>query len=165
METSGLIDRCSRFLGEKLSFAYLASMIVIAWEVVARYLFNAPTVWAHETTIALTGIGFAFSGVYTLQRREHIRITVVYNLLSPALQRALDIFNGIVTVAFGILFGYATSVVAWRAIEVVETSASAWNQPTPTIIKTALFLGSLMLAIQAISQFIATLRGRDPERD
>jgi len=162
MKQTGLIDRGSRFLGEKLSFVYLASMVVIAWEVAARYLFNAPTVWAHETTITLTAIGFSFSGVYTLQRREHIRITVIYDLLSPRWQRILDIFNGTVTVAFGVLFGYATAIVAWRAIEVMETSASAWNQPTPTIMKTALFLGSLMLALQGIAQFVSLLRDKDP---
>lgn len=158
MDTLGFIDRSSRILGEYLSFVYLASMLTIAWEVVARYVFNAPTVWAHETTITLTSVGFAFAGAYTLQRGEHIRITVIYDRLSPPVQRILDVFNGAAAVAFGVLFGYATGLVAWQAIETVETSASAWNQPTPTITKTAVFLGTLMLTLQAISQFITTLR-------
>ena len=70
------MGRLSKTVGEWLSYVYLVAVAVITYEVVARYFFNAPTIWAHESTIALTAIGFVFGGAYTMQRRGHIAITI-----------------------------------------------------------------------------------------
>ena len=41
-----MIDRLNRLLGERLCYLYLVAVAITAYEVVMRYLFNAPTTWA-----------------------------------------------------------------------------------------------------------------------
>ena len=46
-------------------------------------VFDAPTIWVHDATIMLGAICFLFGGAYALQRRDHIRITFIYDALPP----------------------------------------------------------------------------------
>lgn len=160
------IDRLSRRTGEAVSYVFLISVVVMAWEVGARYLFGAPTIWAHETTVCLTAIGFVFGGVYTLQRREHIRITILYDISPPRLRRFFDLLCILIVLGYLAVLIYASWIVAARAWRVMETSASAWNQPIPVVLKTALVIGAILMALQALVHLLQQLglaRRRDDE--
>lgn len=146
----GIVDRAQRVIGRAISMAFLAIAGIIAWEVCARYLFNAPTIWAHELTATLSALGFLFGGAYALERGEHIRITSLYAHLPVRLQWWADLVAHIVTLFYIGGMIYAGWIVAGRAWATIETSASAWNQPTPVVIKTALVVASALIAIQTI---------------
>jgi TRAP-type C4-dicarboxylate transport system permease small subunit len=59
-------------------------------------VFAAPTIWVHDATVMLGAICFLFGGAYALQRRDHIRITFLYDALPRPAQRACDLI-GLVT--------------------------------------------------------------------
>lgn len=151
------VDTLSRRTGEALSYVFLISVGVMAYEVGARYLFGMPTIWAHETTICLTAIGFIFGGAYAMQRSSHIRITIVYELCPAGVRRVFDFISALVTIAYLALLAYAAWIVAARAWAVMETSASAWNQPTPVLLKSALVLGAALMCIQGIAELLRLL--------
>lgn len=151
------IDRAERWIGQITSYVFLISVAVMGYEVVARYLFNAPTIWAHESTIALTGVGFLFAGAYTLNRREHIRITSLYQLFPASVRWAIDVFSYLVTLFYIGLLLYGAWWLAGRAWATMETSASAWNQPTPVLIKSALVVGSALILLQALVHLLQLL--------
>ncbi|MEO1190545.1 MAG: TRAP transporter small permease [Pseudomonadota bacterium] len=159
MEKLPLVDRCSRVIGESMSYVYFLSVAIIGFEVVARYFFNAPTIWAHESVIALTALGFIFGGVYAMQRGAHVRIFVVVQLLPKHWQRRIEIFNQALICAYLCVFIYACWGVAERSIQQWETSASAWNQPTPVLVKTALVVGGIAILIQSFAFLIRLIRG------
>jgi TRAP-type C4-dicarboxylate transport system permease small subunit len=94
------IDRAQRAIGRAVSYAFLAVAAAIAWEVAARYLFGAPTIWAHELTAALTAIAFLFGGAYAMARGEHIRITSLYDRFPARLKRAADVFASLVALFY-----------------------------------------------------------------
>jgi TRAP-type mannitol/chloroaromatic compound transport system permease small subunit len=160
MDPLNPIDRLSKTLGEWLSYVFLASVAIISYEVVARYFFNAPTIWAHESTIALTAIGFVFGGAYTMQRRGHIAITIVYSLFPPRARRVLDVLNVLVELFYLSLLFYAGWIVAGKSWQFMETSASAWNQPTPVLLKTVLVVGAGLMILQACAHLVQALRGQ-----
>ena len=62
----------------------------LTYEVVARYLFNAPTVWAYDMTFMLYGTFFMLGSAYTLMRKGHIRTDTFYANWSPRVQGAVD---------------------------------------------------------------------------
>ena len=159
MDRLNPIDRLSKAVGEAVSYVFLASVAIISYEVVARYFFNAPTIWAHESTIALTAIGFVFGGAYTMQRRGHIAITIVYSLFPARFRKGLDVFNVLVELFYLSLLFYAGWIVAGKSWEVMETSASAWNQPTPVLLKTVLVIGTGLMIVQALVHLAQALRG------
>jgi TRAP-type mannitol/chloroaromatic compound transport system permease small subunit len=155
-----VIDHLARRTGELFSYVFLASMVIIAYEVVMRYGFNAPTVWAHDTTTALSAVGFLISGIYTLQRRAHIRITFVYERLSAGARRWLDMINGAIVLLFLGLLGYQSSLDAWKSILIMETAGTASRLPIPPIVKSALALACAGMFVLAATHLARTARRR-----
>lgn len=149
-----LIDRTQILIGRLASYGFLVTMVVISYEVVARYVFSAPTIWAHELTITLTAAGFLIGGPYALVLGKHIRITSLYMHFPPSLRRAADLVSCVITLGYISGMIYAAWIVADRAWATMETSASAWNQPTPVVTKTILVIASVLIAVQTVLQLL-----------
>ena len=168
MSSLNPIDRTSIFLGEKISYVFLASVIITAYEVIMRYGFNAPTTWVHDGATALSATGFLVAGCYCLQKRRHIAITVIYDSVSPGLRRTFAIINALIIALFMCLLTWATLKIALNATwmnwncEVqfcgLETSAHAWDVPVPAYLKTVLFLASVIMLLQALVQLVTVVR-------
>ncbi|GMG84584.1 hypothetical protein LNKW23_38000 [Paralimibaculum aggregatum] len=152
MPDLSVVDRLQDLLGRVIAVVFLAVAAAIAYEVVARYLLNAPTIWAHELTATLVAVAFLFGGPYAMVRGEHIRITSLYMHFPPRLRLMADIVAALVTLFYIGAMIYAAWIVAGRAWSRMETSASAWNQPTPVVIKTALVVASALIAVQTLLQ-------------
>ncbi|MEE3288001.1 MAG: TRAP transporter small permease [Pseudomonadota bacterium] len=162
------IDRTSIFLGEKISYVFLASVIITAYEVIMRYGFNAPTTWVHDGATALSATGFLVAGCYCLQKRRHIAITVIYDSVSPGLRRTFAFINALIIALFMCLLTWATLKIALNATwmnwncEVqfcgLETSAHAWDVPVPAYLKTVLFLASVIMLLQALVQLVTVVQ-------
>lgn len=148
-------------LGRLVAIAFLLVTVFTFFEVVMRYAFNAPTQWVHETTIAMTAVCFAFGGAYCLAIDKHIRVVLIYDALSPHARRWLDVVISIVGCAACLLMAYAAWTLAYEAFYMptgafrLETSGSAWNPPTPAIVKAVLFV---MLCVMAMQFALQTIR-------
>jgi TRAP-type mannitol/chloroaromatic compound transport system permease small subunit len=154
-----VIDRLNRLLGERLCYLYLAAVVITAYEVVMRYLFDAPTIWAFELTILLCAICYLLSGGYVTAQRKHIAITSVYDLMPARIRWWLDLL----ALLTGILSMGLLVWAAWRpailAVTIVERTGSAWNSPSPAIIKPLIALGALLIVLQLLVQLVRHLRG------
>ena len=100
MSNLNFIDRMSLGLGEKLSYVFLISVIITCYEVVMRYVFNAPTTWVHDGATALSATGFLMAGCYCLQARRHIAITVIYDAVPQKVRNVLALTNALLIVVF-----------------------------------------------------------------
>jgi TRAP-type C4-dicarboxylate transport system permease small subunit len=159
-----MIDRLNRLLGERLCYLYLAAVVITAYEVVMRYLLNAPTSWAFELTILLCAICYLLSGGFVTAQRKHIAITALYDLMPPRIRWWLDLLallTGILTMG---LLVWAAWRPAVQAVTIVERTGSAWNSPSPAIIKPLIAIGALLIVLQLLVQVYRHLTGRpDPQ--
>ncbi|MFS8087078.1 MAG: TRAP transporter small permease subunit [Acidobacteriota bacterium] len=146
-------------MGEALAWLFAVSVVLIAYEVVMRYVFNRPTIWVHDLTITLCGICFVFGGAYALQRNEHIRITTVVDHLSLRARRWVTCAHDLVTAAFLAALSYAAVRQALASIDIMETSGHAWNVPIPVVLKSVLALGALLMTVQALRHAWDSLHG------
>jgi TRAP-type mannitol/chloroaromatic compound transport system permease small subunit len=138
--------------------AMLAFVIVpvMLYEVIARYLFDAPTVWGMELATLLFGPYFLLGGPYLLHLGGHVSLDIVHRGLSPKWRRRSDLFNQIVIMMFcGILLYYSWPL-AVQAFEFKETSFSAWN-PQIWPVKCFIPLAVLMLGAQSLAEFFRIL--------
>ena len=149
------VDHFSRFSGLAVGNLYLIAAIATLWEVVARYVFNAPTQWAFEVVMVLCATAWMLSaGFVTLQKR-HIGVTVFYLLASDRWKWRLDLFAMLVA-AFALHMLIADTLIrALSAIEGVDRSGSAFNSPMPTLLKTVLAAGLFVYLVQ----LMVNLRG------
>lgn len=82
--------------------ALVSMMLIVTFDVVLRYCFNAPTVWAGEVASFLT-ISVVFLGLgQNLSLGAHIRIDVFTNLLPARIRLLLDILAHAVAIMFSV---------------------------------------------------------------
>jgi TRAP-type C4-dicarboxylate transport system permease small subunit len=83
--------------------ALVAMMAVITFDVILRYFFNDPTVWAGEVASFLT-IAVVFLGLgHNMRQGDHIRIDVITNLLSRRTQLVLDVLAHGAAIVFSVV--------------------------------------------------------------
>ena len=157
----GLIDRVTRSLGEKTSYVFLAAVGLTFYEVILRYFFNAPTTWVHEISIALTATAFIIAGSYTMQRRDHIRISLVIDLMPQGVRHWLNIVNLIIMIYFLAALAYGAALQAGKALSVMERTGTASDLPLPVTIKTLLLAGVVLMILQGVVQLWRTVAGRE----
>jgi TRAP-type mannitol/chloroaromatic compound transport system permease small subunit len=88
----GFFDGISMWSGRIVGWLIIPMVLSLVWEVVARYLFNAPTIWAYDMTYMLYGSFFMLGSAYTLMRGGHIRTDSLYAQWSPRRQGIVDAF-------------------------------------------------------------------------
>jgi TRAP-type C4-dicarboxylate transport system permease small subunit len=151
---AGALGRWINSLGIVFAIGILASAGILVIEVLLRYVFNAPTIWAHETVIFLNAMAFVFGGLYAVSRDAHIRVVLIYDILARKTKRLFNIGISLVCLGATIFFAWA----AWFGVERsiwtpagefrLQTSGSAWNPPTPGLLKVFLFVIFILMAIQ-----------------
>lgn len=133
-------------------FAIVPAMLI---DVVMRYVFNAPTVWAMELATLLFGPYFLLAGPYVLHLKGHVAMDLLRKHLSLSGDRLMELVNLPMIVAFcGILlwFSVPAAIDSWNY---GETSFSAWNPPIWWT-KAAVPLGLMMMLAQAVAEFLRT---------
>ncbi len=136
-------------------------MVIIVFEVVARYGFGAPTVWAHDAITILAAVGFVMSGLYTMERRAHIRVTLIYERLPLRVRHAIDILNALIVLSFVGLLGAQTTIDAWRSISIMETAGTASRLPLPPIVKTSLALACVAMFALGLLHLLRAVQRSD----
>lgn len=150
-------DRVSEWIGRTFSWLCLVMIAGLCYEVGARYLFNSPTSWAHETTTMLYGTFCILAGVYTHKHHGHVRSEVIYNLFSERGRAVLDLITGAIgLVVFGVFFVITFNFAAdsWAIKEV--SSKSTWA-PIVYPFKSVLPLAVGLMILQSLVAFIRSL--------
>lgn len=161
------IDRFSRFVGRTVCWLFLIAVIISVFEVVSDWVFDSPTIWVHDLTIILCSACFLLGGAFAMQRQEHIRITVLYDLFPKSTRRWVDILSLALALFYIVLLTYFATVAAIESIGRVERSGRAWDFPMPMVVRTFFSLGCMLLTAQITAHLITLIRGRDlppPER-
>lgn len=132
------------------------AMLVLIQEVILRYGFGAPTIWAHEVTIFLSAMAFVYGGLYCTARNSHIRVVLIYDAVPARVRRVLDIFISLISMVSAAFFAWATWSLVTRSIFRpdgsihFETSGSAWDPAFPAYLKLFLFAVLIVMTLQFI---------------
>ncbi len=163
---SGWLGRMIDRLALIPALGLVAAMLILMQEVVLRYVFHSPTIWAHETTVFLCGVAFIFGGLLCTARDRHIRVVLIYDHLPPGLRRAFDVAISVICALASASFAWAAWVMVRRAIFRpdgsfhIETSGSAWNPAYPGLIKIFMLIVLAVMAVQFLVLAINHAKGR-----
>ena len=149
------IDTISIWSGKTVGWLILPMVGSLVYEVFARYLFNAPTVWAYDMTYILYGSFFMLGAAYTLQRRGHIRTDMFYGAWSPRRQGLVDAVCYVLFFFPGMIVFLVVTwdffVVSFGQGERVVTSP--W-MPVIYPLKGAIFVATFLLVLQGVAEFL-----------
>ncbi len=160
-----IVDRISRVLALVAAWAFFAIGLMLAYEVVARYFFNSPTIWAEELSRFFLVWAVFIASAWLLHKGDHIRVTVVADMLPLLVQRVLRIL----TILFVLVIA---GLVAWNGWPIVErslrsgaTSGTMMDLPNWWV-QASVVVGFGLLAVQAAIEVVRTLLGAPlPARD
>jgi len=139
--------------GEFVAYWSVIAVFVYYYEVMARYVFNSPTNWAHESMFLMFGMQYLLAGGFVLREGGHVRVDVLYNKMSRRAKAICDLLTSIFFFIFMITLLYTGWTFFMDAYDVSEVSFTEWAIPYWPI-KFALPLGAALLLIQGISQLI-----------
>jgi TRAP-type mannitol/chloroaromatic compound transport system permease small subunit len=149
------IDSISEWSGRIFSWLSLPLVLFMSYDVIMRYLFQAPTKWAYETTWMLYGALFILGGAYGLKHKLHVRVDILYNRWSPQTRAIFDLMVYILIFfpVFYILIGHSI-IYAYYSWEVWETSYISYWQPPVYPIKSVMVVGFVLFFLQGIAEFL-----------
>ena len=167
---SGSYGRAVAWLGSIFALLFLVVTGIILYEIVMRYAFARPTIWVHETTTFLCGIGFIFGGLYAVSTDKHIRVVLLYDRVRGGARRTLDVALsaiGLVTMLFFAFAAWTTAEKAWFTPQGdlrLESTGSIFNAPYPALVKGFLLVVIIAIAVQFVVLMVNHARGTgDPE--
>lgn len=147
-----VIDIISEWTGKVASYALIPLVLVLVFEVVMRYVFNKPTLFAHETGIYLYAFNGMMAGAWVLLHEEHVKMDALYGRLSPRAKAILDLITAP-------LFFYFVGLVLWqgwgmayRSLIAFEHTPSSWSPPWYPF-RMILPVSAFLLLLSGISKF------------
>lgn len=130
-------------------------VLVMFYEVVSRYVFSRPTLWANELSLWIASFVFLLAGQYAMQQRSHIRIYVIYDMMPRWAQKTCDVISVALICVFTFALVWGGYNDAMRRMLRMETFGTAWDPAIPGTIKPAILFFIVLVTIQAISNLIA----------
>ena len=165
------LDRLIYWFGNVISLLFLFTVGISFYEVLMRYLFNAPTIWVHETASFLGGVLFIYGGIYALSINKHVRVVLIYDIVSDTTRRWLNVFHHIMGLVF-------SGLLSWAAYQMVqdswfsplgdmrlETSGSAWDPAFPALVKGMVFATLCIMFVQFFLHLVQELNGLRKRKD
>lgn len=140
-------------VGEYVAYWAVIAVFVYYYEVLARYVFNSPTNWAHESMFLMFGMQYVLSGAFAYREDQHVRVDVLYSRFSPRGKAIADLITSVFFFIFIVTMLWTGTRFAWDAIGVDEHSFTEWGvQYWP--VKLAIPVGAALMLLQGLAKLI-----------
>jgi TRAP-type mannitol/chloroaromatic compound transport system permease small subunit len=162
------IDKWSKWIGNVVCWITMPLMLAMTYEVLARKLFLAPTMWAYDMSRFFYGALFMLGAGYALSKGVHIRADFLYRNFKVKTQGLIDFWLYLLFYFPGLLaFFYMTTIFVVESIQRGEKGMDTAWMPYMWPIKACLWFGILFLLVQGISElfksYYAAKKGRWPD--
>ena len=163
------IDTFSLWTGKLVAWLVLPLTFAMVYEIVARYYFLAPTIWAYDMSRMVYGAHFMLGAAYALSKGVHIRSDFLYRDWSVRRQALTDALLYIVCYFPSLL------LFLWVSSDYASTAVVRWERGMDTAwmpylgpVRSCIPIGVAFLLIQGVSEllkcFYAVRTGRWPQQ-
>jgi TRAP-type mannitol/chloroaromatic compound transport system permease small subunit len=147
------IDSINTRIGAFVAWWAVIAVFVYYYEVMARYIFNSPTNWVHESMFLMFGMQYMLCGAFAYKEDQHVRVDVLYAQLSRRGKAIADIVTSVFFFIFVVTMMWTGARFALDAVNVGEHSFTEWGvQYWP--VKLTMPVGAFLLTLQGISKLI-----------
>src|SRR5258708_6233308 len=158
-----IIDKFTDTTGVWIAWLNVPLVLAVAYEVIARYLFNAPTIWSFDVTYMLYGTIFMLGAAYALHKGAHIRTDFYYEKWSDRTRGVVDSISYIVFFFPSIIMlGIAGGNEAWYSFTINELSEQTpWRPilyPFKAAVPLFIFMGFLTEQAGLMERLFSALR-------
>ncbi|MGJ3264948.1 MAG: TRAP transporter small permease subunit [Salinarimonas sp.] len=153
----GVVEAICERTGQLASLLVLPMIAIVVYEVTARYVFGAPTIWAGELTQILFGALFFLCGAEALKARAHVQVDLLHQLLPPRPRAALNGLAHLLVLAYLLVLGFIVHARVIDAVARLERTRTPWDPPIwPSWVIVAVSIA--LMALQALAITVSELR-------
>ena len=161
------IDKFNKIIGNIVCWITIPLILGMVYEVLARKLFLAPTIWAYDMSRFLYGALFMLGAGYALSKGVHIRADFLYRNFKTKTQGKIDFWLYLLFYFPGlIVFLYMTTIFVQESIMRNERGMDTTWMPYMWPIKSCLWFGIIFLLVQGVSElfksYYAMIKGKWP---
>jgi TRAP-type mannitol/chloroaromatic compound transport system permease small subunit len=140
-------------VGEFVAYWAVISVFAYYYEVVARYVFNSPTNWVHESMFLMYGMQYMLCGAYAYREDQHVRVDVIYTRFSARGKAIADIITSVFFFIFILTLLWTGTRFALDAVNNGEVSFTEWGIQY-WVVKLTMPIGAALMALQGLSKLI-----------
>jgi TRAP-type mannitol/chloroaromatic compound transport system permease small subunit len=145
------VDAGNEWMGKIVAWVFLFLVVISMIEVILRYFFDHPTIWAWDVNVQLLGSLTILGGGYTFLHDSHVRVDALRMRLSERKRGVLDLItSSFFFLGMGVLLWIAASE-ALSSIQTRERYSSYWGPPIYPF-KMIIVLGVFLLVLQGIAR-------------
>src|SRR5262245_9222500 len=158
------IDRLSYYCGVLAAFLVIVLVVLMLYDVVLRYMFNAPTTWGNDLNAFLMGGSFVLSIAYASATDAHVRGALLYSVRTRPRLAYVDL------IGLTLIVLPAVAIITWGLYVHLQdgirtgerTGSGGWN-PVVWPFRAVMLIGFVIFTIQIVAEIIkriATIAGR-----
>jgi len=153
------VDFISVWTGKVVSWLGLVLVLSISYDVILRYLFNAPTNWSYTLSFMLGATMFALGQGYVERFNAHARVDLLYAKFPPRTKLILDvIFCAIFFLPTFLMLSRSYWLDFSKALTHHEKAIESTWYPLTWPYKLMIALGISLLFIQGLVNFIRNIQ-------
>jgi TRAP-type mannitol/chloroaromatic compound transport system permease small subunit len=150
------IERFTDLTGRATSWLALVIVVLMATNVLLRYLFSYGTVWAQELEWHLLAPLILFGMSYALLHGEHVRVDVLYANFSPRKKLYVDLLSAALSVAISVIIIWLSLKYVQQSYVIGEQSSDPGGLPYRWALKSLIPLGFIFLILQSVALALGT---------
>ena len=151
------LEKAIKYSGYTAAGLYVLIGFIVSFEVISRYIFNAPTIWVNEISRLLQIWATYLALTYTFHNKEFIRITVFYDKANDKTKKVLDFISFIFIIYFSSFVTYYGWLIAYDSFEVGRTSSTILDLPA-VITEIAIPISFALLLIRVFLEVLRYIR-------
>ena len=156
---STIIDDINEIIGNVVSWAAIAMVLVAFIVVVMRYIFGVGSIFLQESITYFHACLFMIGSAYTLLHNGHVRVDIIYRESSDIKKSIIDLLGVTFFLIPSCIIIWQTSIgyvlLSWS---VFEGSAETSGIQAVFLLKTCIWIFAISMILQGLSLIIRSLR-------
>jgi len=149
------IDWINEQMGSLSRWLVLLLILMVFSDTVARYVFNAPLSFGYQSACMIGAAIYALFWGHVHKHHSHVRVDLLYGLLSKKGQAIVDIvFAAVLMFPLLIITARISAQVMVRSILENELLTESYWYPPVWPMRAVVLIGLLLLLLQCIAEFI-----------
>ncbi len=155
----GLIDKFVGWVGRIVAWATVGLVLLVAYNVLARYLFSVGSVGLQELEWHMLALTALIGMSYGVNRGDEVRVDMLYARYGPRTKAIVDIFSAGLMLFVAVFLAYKALAYVGQSYQFNEGSPDPGGLPYRFVLKSFIPIGFVLLALQSVVE-IAKAIGR-----
>lgn len=151
-----IVERMNTWIGKASCNLIFVFMLLMVYEVIARYFFESPTIWAHEVCGYIFAAYIALTGGWVLNGKGHVAVDIIYQYFPGKVKHTADIIVSVVALFMFIVLFWQGYKFAWHAFSTNQHSHTLFGPPLWPV-KSMLPAGALLFILQIIADILKSI--------